>query len=184
MPISFSTLNNLPDVLGEFRHLWVFADVPGVATHLLQCYNSRVAFPDFAVGHIQVKVLGHSVGFAGGLQFENIISATFYENVQGAMVQSLLRWQARCRDPETGLSLPKRDYARNGTLALYDTAGKSVLEFATLNVFPVTIQVPEVSEQSGPAEVQVQFNVDALRLKGSSTNLTPAQAGEIARGDA
>lgn len=165
MPVLFSELSNLPDILATYRHSLFFPQVTGVDNKTLTLVKTRVTLPQEAVGHIQVKLLGHSIGFRGGLSFENIITVSFYELSNGIVIRSLAEWLKLVRNRADGTSLTKAEYAHDGVFEVYNTTGKLAMSFKLVNLFPVIVQYPDFGEEATAAEFQVQFNVDQVLLE-------------------
>lgn len=165
MPISFTELNSIPDILASYRHTLFFPQLEGVDNQMLTFTKATISLPQMAVGHIQARILGHSIGFRGGLSFENIISVSILEVSNGANTRSLTNWHNMVRNRADGTSKLKAEYAKDGILEIYNTVGSPAMIFKLYNMFPVVIQYPEFSEQSIPAEYQVQFNTDYVELE-------------------
>ena len=164
MPISFSQINQLPDILANDRHLIFFPVLDGVDGSLLSKMYSAVTLPSYGHGHIIVKILGFSVGHRGNLQFENQLSVTFHDTVEGAVTKSIRNWINLVRDPEDGTSQPRNTYAVDLPIFVYDTVGKAAIEFTGKGVFPLVMEAPTLEETSAPYSFAVQFNIDDMEL--------------------
>lgn len=176
MPIQYNVMRHGPDPLSSDRHQLIIDSPAGVDAGIFNLRHSRITFPADGVGHIQVKLLGHSVGFAGGLVNENTLTTTFIENARGAVVMNLIAWRQLTRNRETGLRVLKKDYARSGAITVYDTTGTKALEFEARGMFPLNIEFFELGEDVAAAEVQVQWNVDTLILKSTGKDNNPSMS--------
>lgn len=172
MAVTFKELNGLADMLGGGRHELYFPNLPVGDSRALMLTNSQVALPAKGVGHIKAKLLGHSIGFRGGLSFDNTLSCTFKELSNGLIIKTLASWLHTVRNPDNGTSLLKSQYAVNGTLKVLNTIGEPAFEADLINVFPVMLTFPELSaDATTQVEVQATFNVDRVSIQGKSSSL-------------
>jgi len=172
MAVSFQELNALPDILGGGRHELYFPSIAAINVKQLMLTNTQVTIPNIGVGHIKAKLLGHSLGFRGGLSFDNTLNCSFYELSDGSNVKSLFSWYKLVRNLDDGTSLLKSQYAANGRFKYINTLGEPAIEADLYNMFPVVITLPEASsENSNAVEFQVTFNVDKVDIDGTSASI-------------
>ena len=134
--------------------------------------------PAATLGQIRVSMFGHKVAFAGNVAHDNMMSVTFTEDSEGTVLQALIAWANIARNVESGTGGLKEEYAANGELYAYDTAGNKVLTFTLFNMWPIVVGYPDFGEESGAAQVEVQFSVDAVDLKSSSGAYGSNQTGK------
>lgn len=164
MTITFNQLNSLTDILPNNRHILYFPSVLGLQGRDLTLNNTQVTIPTYGTAHIRVKLLGHSIGFSGGIDFDNSLICSFYERSKGEVLRNLTTWLNASRNMETGARLPKSQMAANGTLDVINTIGEAAFSVELINVFPIQITWPELAHSSnGPTEFQTTFNVDGVK---------------------
>lgn len=176
MPIEFSQVAAV-DVLSSDRHELIFPTIAGRDGYPLTIRHTTVTLPAKSIGKIRVKYLGHTAMFRGGDASDNVLSVSFYEDVQGTVLQTLLAWQQLVRNRETGQGGLKSEYAVNCNLHVYDTVGKKALSFTLYNVWPDTVNYPNFGEESEAAHVDVQFSVDAVDLSQSTSDGSGGSTG-------
>lgn len=178
MPISFEQINAIPDPLPNNRHELRFPSINGADGYDLTLRHGHVTLPAATYGQIRVSMFGHKVAFAGNVAHDNTLSVTFTEDSQGTVLQALIAWQQLARNVETGTGGLKQEYAANGELYMYDTMGNKVLTFILFNMWPMVVNYPDMGEETGPAQVEVQFSVDAVDLKSNSGAYGSNQTGK------
>lgn len=104
MPISFSQINAIPDVLPNNRHELMFPSIQGSDGYALTLRHGHVTLPQAQIAQIPVKFFAHSVAFAGSLSAENSMTVTFLEDSNGTVLQALIAWMQIARNRETGAS--------------------------------------------------------------------------------
>lgn len=172
MAVSFQDLNSLPDILGSGRHELYFPSIAGVNAKNLMLTNTQVTIPTVGVGHIRAKLLGHSLGFRGGLSFDNTLNCSFYELSNGENIKSLFKWYKLVRNPDDGTSVLKSQYAANGIFKYINAIGEAAFEATLYNLFPINITIPEASsDSSNPVEIPTTFNVDRIEIEGSEVSM-------------
>jgi len=172
MAVKFSELNSLPDILGGGRHELYFPSISVINAKNLMLSNTQVTLPTVGVGHVRAKLLGHNIGFRGGLAFDNTLNCSFYELSTGDNIKSIFSWYKLVRNPADGTSLLKQQYAADGIFKMVNTVGEYAFEAKLINMFPVVITFPEAtSDNSNPVEFQVTFNVDQVDIDGTSGNV-------------
>lgn len=185
MVVQFTDLQGSGDILGNDRYKLTFGRIPGGGdAQTLSILCDHVGVPAQTAGHIRVNLLGYKVGFAGNDSSDTVLNASFYDNEKGAVLRALTQWRLFIQNRADHTSPLKREYAVNCGLRIYDTTGASALYFTLRNVFPISIQMGDLSETSGPLKHDVQFNVDEVFLldsdpsttgtSGASTNLSAA----------
>jgi hypothetical protein len=172
MPINFDEISSI-EVLDSSRHTLTFPKLPNQTDgKILTLHHGAITLPTFSVGHIQEKVLGWPVAFSGRRSFDNILSVDFVESVGGPITKSFVSWNDLCTGHKSSYGELKAKYSVRAKLELFDTTGKSSLTFNLINLWPKTINVPELAEESAPAHVRVEFSIDDLELTGLSYNKT------------
>ena len=164
MPVTFSQINALPDVLSTDRHELVFPTITDIDGYELTLRHTTVTLPATQIGQVRFKYLGFPIARRGGDAFDNILNVSFNETVDGVVTRCLTAWQQVARNRETGAGGLVSEYAANGQFTIYDTVGEPVLKFVAYNMWPMIITHPNWSEESGAAHIDVQFSVDALDL--------------------
>lgn len=160
MPFTWNQVNTMPDITSANRYKVFFPRIPGVDTQALSILVKSVTIPRKAIGHITVKIMDFSLGFRGGIEFENMLSIRFHENVRGEATRSIQRWMRLARNIN-GKSELKRTYARDGKLEIYDAIGRPTFYIPLYSMFPLSIEFPELDDSSSQAyEFTVEFNVD------------------------
>lgn len=164
MPMTWNQVNNMPDIASNNRFKVFFPTIDNLDTKVLTDLVHGITVPQNSLGHIQVRLFGGSVAFAGGRTFDNTLQATFYENVRGQGLSVIEAWKSKIRDRD-GNRGRKFVYAKNGTLEIYDTIGKTIHSVSLLNMWPMTIEYPQLDEAgSAPLEFTVTFSVDFAEL--------------------
>jgi hypothetical protein len=171
MPITYSEVLSVGDILDSSRHTLMFPNTPaGGDGRSLTLRHGAITLPRFEVAQIISKPFGWSVAHAGRRMQENIMSVEFFETTGGPSTKTLVAWQNLCHGLDgTNMGL-KRNYAVNCEMSLYDTTGKTALKFKCINVWPKTIDISDYPEESTPAHVRCEFSIDALDLVGFSSN--------------
>jgi len=178
MPISFEQINSIPDTLPNNRHEVMFPSIQNSDGYALTLRHGHVTLPAATLGQVKVKFLGHSIAFAGTLATENSVTVSFLEDSEGTVLQALTAWMQIARNRETYEGGLKSEYAANGEVYMYDTRGEKVHTFVLYNMWPMVITYPDMVEESGPAEVEVQFSVDAVDLKAKEDSYAKHQTGK------
>lgn len=169
-PITFTQINSIPDILSVDRFTLMFPSVQGVDGEALTLRHAEVTIPKRGIAQIGVKYLGHSTHFRGSSENDNILSVSFFEDSEGTTTDALFAWLKLVRNSEDGTSLLKEQYAQQATLYIYNTIGEPALTFELINIWPMSVTFPELSEQSGPAKLQVEFSVDGVTPNGAESS--------------
>ncbi len=162
--ITFSDVNNLPDILDTSRYQLVIPNIPGVDGKDLIIKQAEVSLPEKAIATIKVKYLGYTTHFRGASSSENTISVSFYEDIKGNSTKSITNWMRLCYNGKDGTSNPKIIYARNCEFHFLDSIGEIAFSFKVLNMWPFSIKLPSTSESSTAAKIDVQFVCDEISL--------------------
>ena len=171
MPLSYSEVITIGDVLDSSRHTLIFPNTPvGGEGRGLTLRHGAITLPRFEVAQIISKPFGWSVAHAGRRMQENIMSVEFFETTGGPSTKTLIAWQNHCHGIKSGNMNLKANYAVNCEMNLYDTTGKTALQFKCINVWPKTVDISDYPEESTPAHVRCEFSVDALDLTGLTSN--------------
>lgn len=178
MPITFEQINAIPDPLPNNRHELRFPSIANSDGYALTLRHSVVSLPAATLGQIRVRILGHSVAFAGGVAHDNIMSVSFTEDSEGTVLRALISWLEVARNRDTASGGLKSEYAADGQLLLHDTMGNIVHRLTLHNMWPMSVNYPEMGEETGPATVEVQFSVDAVSLEMQGGNSSQHQTGK------
>ena len=164
MPMTWNQVNQMPDIAANNRFKVFFPTLDGIDTKPLTDLVHGVSLPQNGVGHIQVRLFGSSIAFAGSRVFDNTMQVSFYENVKGQGLSAIEAWKSKIRT-RNGARNRKFAYAKNGTLEIYDTTGETIYSIPLNNMWPMTIEYPQLDEAgSAPMEFNVTFSVDFAEL--------------------
>lgn len=183
MPISFAEALSIGDVLDISRHTMHFPNTPvGGEGKALTLRHGAITLPGYQVTKVERRPFGWPVSYAGRRTTENTLAAEFLETTGAPAIRSLVEWQDLCHGIKTNNHAPKSAYAVNCKITLYDTTGKYALVLKAYNVWPTTVALPDLPEESTAAHIHVEFSVDALDIEGiktadySSTLSTPVRS--------
>ena len=176
-PVLFTEVDSLPDILPANRHKLMFPNIAGVDGNKLMLHGVSITIPTRGIAQIPVKYLGHGVSFRGGSTSEHVITVEFYEDSAGFVLKALSNWMNIISDKTTGGGGYKNEYAKDGTLYVFDTTGNATHSFLFKNMWPFNIAFPQLGQDSAPFQVTVQFSVDVVDLN-SSYSLRTATTGK------
>lgn len=165
--IEFQEVDTVPDALDASRFEVKFGTVPGGADgYQLGLRHGTGTFPAAAIAQVSAKFPGgHSRRFRGGSATDGTWSLTFIEDQTGFVAKSFRKWLKKCRDSKTSKSSLKKDYAIDVEVIWYDTVGDEALTYEVKGIFPLSVEKPTSSENSGPAQITVTFSLDSMDLK-------------------
>jgi len=165
MAFSFEQTVSIGDILPNNKYSLYFPTLPnGVEGKTLTLRNAGVSLPTAEVGQIVVKTFGWGIAFAGRRSPVNTFSATFVETLNSPTMHSLYGWQDMCSGFKSSLGSKKSEYAVNVKLVVKDNTGKYALECKLHNVWPKSITLDALAEDSSALEVSVDFSLDAVDL--------------------
>lgn len=166
MPISFTQVTSAGDPLPNNRAVLYFPSIPEVLDGSdLMLRHTVVSMPPMQIGHIIIKQLGWSLAFAGLRTQQNNFNVEFVETIDAPVVKTLTRWQDICAGFQTHVAKLKSDYAVNCQCVAYDSTGTSALVTTLYNVWPMTVNYGQYSEDTGPSMVNVDFSVDCIDIE-------------------
>lgn len=168
VPFTLDDALAVPDILSTHRHTLFFPDAPVTPVgsgRMLSLREAQIEALTRRVGHVRVNLFGYSVGFRGHTEFDNVLTASFFEDSRGSVVSALTSWIDAVCNWRSNLSLRKSQYSVPCALVAFDTRGKPSLVFNLQGVYPFSISTPSADLQSSTAsQVQVSFSVDFLDL--------------------
>jgi len=164
--MTWTQVNAMPDIASNNRYKVFFPIIQGVGdTKPLSELVHTITLPQNSLGHIQIRLYGHTVAFRGGRVFDNTVQIRFQENVRGEALNLIERWKniARNRD---NLGNRKQRYAGSGRVEIYDTTGAIIHGIPLVNMWPMTVEYPDLDEGgSAPLEFSATFSVDFAELE-------------------
>lgn len=175
MPISFSEVNSMPDILSNGRFTVFFPSLPngGGDGKPLSLSNTEITLPAYETAQIIVKIMGWSIAFAGRRIQNNTLSMSFLETVEGNVHPALVNWQIAAAGTLNAGGMRKNDYSIEAMISVYDTTGRVSLNFIANNVWPMRVTPTTLSDDgSQPARVEVDFSVDSVDLDGVGDDLS------------
>jgi len=186
MAFTFNQVAAAGDVLPHNRHSLIFPNLPnGGNGYDLSIRNTTVSFTPWEVGQIIVKMYGWSVAFAGRRNNPNTFSCAFLETTDAPVIKTLLGWQSACSGFKKPNGLLKSKYAVKAKLYVYDTAGNKAFTVILYNVWPQSITFSDIQEDSGAAEVTVNFSIDAMDIESlnfSEQGIAGSSTGDVLLG--
>ena len=164
MPIKFSEIQALPDLLAADRFSAYFPILPGGGNGKeLTLRNCEITLPPYEVAQILVKIMGWSINFAGRRIQQNSMTMGFYEDRLGTAHNILLSWQQEAADFIQAGGQLKRGYAVEVDIQVYDTMGKTALLFRANNVWPMRVTTPTLQDETSTlARIEVDLSVDSV----------------------
>lgn len=173
-PIKFSEVNAI-EPLDSSRFHVVFPTIVGINGKVLSLHHAEVQLPNRGIAQVSVKYLGNTANFRGSSQNDNIITVTFVEGSDGAVTEALFAWLKLVRDSKDGVGRKKAEYAQTAKIVLFNTKGDEAIVFTAYNMWPMQINIPQLSDTSGPVKYEVQFSIDALSADSTEpeSNINP-----------
>lgn len=95
--------------------------------------------PGSTVNEVLQELFGHAVVHAGSVAFSHDLPVTYLEDSKGTITSTLEAWKKEIRDHETQSGNYKADYATDAEFHIYDQAGKKVMTYKIINIWPNTI---------------------------------------------
>jgi len=128
-------------------------DIPGVGTfdNALRMQCQSAVKPGMTINAVEVQVFGHTLEYAGNLTYGHDMSVEYVENRSAQITQTLEAWAEYIRSRESQHGAFKKEYARDGTLTIYDQKGAKVIEYKIENMFVTT--VPDLSFNGSSASI-------------------------------
>ena len=168
-PFSLDDVLGLPDVLSTDRHSLIFPSIPGAlgfdVSKSLTIREMSVSFPAIRLAQVRVQMYGFSSSFRGLADQDNTFQVSFYEDTGGNTLDTLLSWLNVCHNRLTGESGRKTTYAAQAEFHAFDTTGRSAYIFNLVNIWPVSIEIPQADSTSTQhAMVSTTFAVDFIDL--------------------
>ncbi len=141
-------------------------DIPGIGQVFdnalrMQCQSATK--PGTSINSVEVQVFGHTLEYAGGMTYGHDLSVEYVENRTGQITQTLEAWSEYIRSRDSQHGAFKKDYARDGTLKIYDQKGNTVLEYKIENMFVTS--VPDLSfngSSSSAITLSASFKYDRV----------------------
>jgi hypothetical protein len=123
--------------------------------------------PGSTVNEVLMELFGHSVVHAGSVQYSHDLPVTYLEDSKGTITKTLEAWKKEIRDHETQSGSYKEDYSTDAEFIIYDQAGKKVLNYTIVNIWPN--QIPDLQFDGAAStqgiEVSASFKFDLIRSR-------------------
>ncbi len=165
MPITFEENDSLPDVLDASRFEIRFGAIPGGADgYQLGLRHGTGTFPAAAVAQVPVKFPGgHTRRFRGGSTTDGTWTLIFFDD--SFVSKAFAKWAQFVRNSKTSKSKLKSEYAIDVEAVWSDTKGEDALVYTIKNIFPISVEKPNTSENSAAVQFTVTFSLDSMDLK-------------------
>lgn len=150
--ISFTALEQLPDVLSTGRFEVDIAPIPGVSQDAAMHFKLRCQQVDFVgvqVEQMTVALHGHELNYRGRQVFSKQMAMSFVETADGETFNSLMAWKETCVGTRSGNGAYRREYAALIKVAVLDVTGRATHTRKVYYAWPTDIQQVQLDGSQG-----------------------------------
>lgn len=129
---SYQELSAYFDPLQSDFYELIIPNIPGAppgATEIIRLACQQVSLPAKLIEPVPVETAGNQLQYAGRSQYDHDVTTMMIENRNSDCHKALRNYLEFIRRHEDQTGHYKRDYAREGTLFVYDQMGKPVESF-------------------------------------------------------
>lgn len=146
----------------------IIAKVPGGGSaKALRIQCKTAVKPGSTINEVLMELFGHAVVHAGAKTYSHDLPITYIEDSKGTITRTLEAWQHEIRDKDTQSGNYKEDYATDAEFIIYDQAGKKVLKYEIINIWPN--QIPDLNfdgtQGTQAVELSANFKFDFVEFK-------------------
>lgn len=157
--ISFTALEQMPDVIGTGRFELDVTPIPGLDRSFVQLMKLRCQQVDWVgvqVEQMTVGLHGHELNFRGRQVFSKQMATTFVETADGLTWGAIGAWKEAVVGTRSGNGGYRDDYAALVTLGVLDSTGKYVNSRRMFYVWPTDIQNIQLDGTQGSTAMLIQ----------------------------